>query len=589
MRKISCWHSTVITLLLLSCLCSQTFGQEYKEYRQSSSRELYFKLMYNQDRFGYSVEENGTSDRFTCNRSDMVVRGDKLLIDNLLLVDSKGLHVGTTVYFFEKVSDIRVSEDHLGTVISFYTRPESEQRVSRIRRGNIIKPTGTVVVQEDDFIRGAVLTFTGNIEIYGEVSKDVVSLFGDVFVASDAVVRGDVASVTGQIDLAQNASVYGEVRSGTDSRLGRKHRFSRFRSTYQNMFEIKLDGTSSWYNRVDGLSLGMTLRFADPDSLLPTAWAGGNYALESARWRYNLGLEQTIMRNPALVLGGSAYRRLASEDDWILSSSENSAFCLLAGQDYKDYYEAEGANAYLKLRPIRNLLFQTGFNYEETKWLDAQSNLWSLFSDDNGFRANFSSVDSATHAVGIEVIDTSTNYTWYASLDYDTQDEDDPYYHSSWTAQGSIEWSNPDLDSDFDYTRYRISVVRHQRLNRHLMAIIRGLYGGSDGILPMHKQFYLGGLGTLHGYEHKEYSGQFFWLAGIEYRFVFPHSDYAASLIWDLGQVSQVRSFEGAEVKHSLGVAIYFGSDFRIGLAKRLDRSDNDKPEFFARFTHSLP
>ena len=113
------------------------------------------------------------------------------------------------------------------------------------------------------------------------------------------------------------------------------------------MFEVDFDGTSSWYNRVDGLSLGLILRFADPDSVLPKVWVGGNYAFESARWRYTLGLEQTILRHPALALGGSAYRRLASEDDWLLSSDENSAFAWMAGQDYKDYYEAEGANAYV--------------------------------------------------------------------------------------------------------------------------------------------------------------------------------------------------------------------------------------------------
>ena len=208
--------------------------------------------------------------------------------------------------------------------------------------------------------------------------------------------------------------------------------------------------------------------------------------------------------------------------------------------------------------------FQTGFSYEETKWFGAQPNLWSVFGDKDGFRANFSSVDSASRAAGIMAIDTSTNYAWHTSLEYDTRNEDDPFYRSSWRARGSVEWSNPDLDSDFDYTRYRVSVVRYQRLNRRLMAIVRGLYGGSDGVLPMHKQFYLGGLGTLHGYEHKEYSGQNFWLAGVEYRFAFPHSDLAASLMWDLGQVSEVRSFEGAEVKHSVGVALYFGSDFRI-------------------------
>ncbi len=591
MNKISRRHITLITLLVIASLCclgSQALGQEYKEYSKKPTRELYFKLIYTKNRFGYEIEKEGSTDEFMFNRSDMRVSGDKVMFDNRILIDSEGMHVGATLYSFEAVSDIRVGGHRRGTEISFYTRPEDDRRNSRIRRGNVIEPTGTVVVQSDEFIRGTVLAVTGNVEIYGEVSKDVISLFGDVFVGPDAVVRGDVASVTGQIDLARDASVYGEVRSGTDSRLGRRHRYSRFRSRYRDMFDIDLVCSSSLYNRVDGLSLGLRVEFSDPDSLLPTVWAGGGYAFESARWRYELGLEQTVLRRPAIVLGGSAYRKLASEDDWLLSSAENTAFALLAGQDYKDYYETEGARAYLKLRPVRNITLQTGFCYEETKWLDAQPNLWSVFGDDDGFRENFSSVDSAARATGIEEIDTSTNYAWYATLEYGNRDEDDLYYRSSWRASGSVELSSPELDSDFDYTRLTVSATRYQRINRRLMAIIRGVYGGSDGALPMHKQFYLGGLGTLHGYEHKEYSGQYFWLANLEYRFQFPHSDLAASLIWDLGQVSQVSDFAGAEVKHSLGVAMYFGSDFKIGLAKRLDRSYDDKPELFARFTHSM-
>lgn len=592
MNMISRWHITLITLLAIGSLCclgSQALGQEYKEYTKKPTRELYFKLMYTKNRFGYELDKEGSTDKFMFDRSDMRVSGDKLMFDDRILIDSEGLHVGSTLYSFEAVSSIRVGSDRSGTVISFYTRSEDDQRISRIRRGNVIEPNGTVVVQVDEFIRGVVFTVTGNVEIYGEVSKDVISLFGDVFVGPDAVVRGDVATVTGQIDLARDASVYGEVRSGTDSRLGRRHRYSRFRNRYRDMFDINMDCASSIYNRVDGLSLGLTVDFSDPDSLLPTVWAGGNYAFESERWRYGIGLEQTVLRRPAIVLGGSTYRKLASEDDWLLSSAENTAFALLAGQDYKDYYEAEGAKAYVKFRPVRDITFQTGFCYEETKWLDAQPNLWSVFGNDDGFRENFSSVDSAARATGIDEIDTSTNYTWYASLEYSNRDESDLYYRSSWRARGSLEWSNPKLDSDFDYTRLAVSATRYQRLNRRLMAIIRGLYGGSDGVLPMHKQFYLGGLGTLHGYEHKEYTGQYFWLANIEYRFQFPHSDLAASLIWDLGQVSPVSDFAGAEVKHSMGVALYFGSDFKIGLAKRLDRSYDDKPELFARFTHSMP
>jgi outer membrane protein assembly factor BamA len=170
------------------------------------------------------------------------------------------------------------------------------------------------------------------------------------------------------------------------------------------------------------------------------------------------------------------------------------------------------------------------------------------------------------------------------TAEWDTRDEDDPYYYSAWAVSGLIEYTGPDLDSDFDYTRYRLAVSRHQRLNRRLMVVARSVYGGSEGALPMHKRFYLGGLGTLHGYQHKELSGSRFWMANLEYRIDFPHSDLAASLMWDVGQISPGDSFEGAEVKHSLGAALHIGSKFKVGLARRLDRSYDNDPQLFARF-----
>lgn len=577
-----------VTLIVTGCLAIPALGQEYKEYRKETNRELMFELMFNEKRFGYAVERDSITDRFVFDRSEIRVHGDEVKANAQLLLDSDGLHVWKTIYRFSEISDIRISKNRHFTVISFYTRPEESRRASRLRRGNLIEPSKTVVVEDEEFIRGVVFSVTGDIEIYGEVSKNVISLFGDVFVGPDAVVRGDVVSVTGRIDLARDASVYGDILSGTDSRLGRRHRFRRFQSAFEDMFDIDLDGTSSLYNRVDGLSLGLTLEFSDPDSVLPTVWAGGSYAFESKRWRYHLGLEQTVLRRPALTIGGSAFRRLASEDDWLLSSGENSAFAALFREDYKDYYETEGAAAYIRLRPIRNLLVESGVRYEETRWLDAERDLWSLFGGDHKFAPNFGSVDSVARTAGIEDIDTGTNYTLYGSFDYDTRDENDPYYYSGWAAKGVFELSNPDLDSDYDYTHYRLSLIRHQKLNRRIIAIIRGVYGGSDGSLPMHKRFYLGGLGTLYGYDHKEFSGNHFWLANIEYRIDFPHSDLAASLRWDVGQISEGSDFGETEVRHSLGVALYIGNAFKIGLAKRLDRSYDDKPELFARFAYSL-
>jgi len=220
-------NSIFVTLIVTGCLAIPTLGQEYKEYRKETNRELMFELMFNEKRFGYAVERDSITDRFIFDRSEIRIHGDEVKANTQLLLDSDGLHVGETIYRFGEISDIRISKNRRFTVISFYTRPEESRRASRLRRGNLIEPSKTVVIGDDEFIRGVVFSVTGNIEIYGEVSKDVISLFGDVFVGPDAVIRGDVVSVAGYIDLARDALVYGDIRSGSDSRLGRRHR-SRF-------------------------------------------------------------------------------------------------------------------------------------------------------------------------------------------------------------------------------------------------------------------------------------------------------------------------------------------------------------------------
>jgi len=581
--------STLAIILLLTVLAASSAQAQYTEYKATSERQITFSLLFNEDSFGYSVYPEGDTIRSLFSQSAVRTTGTTVTADGATVIDTDGLHAEGTVYRFDEVTDIEVTRSGGYTKIEFYTRDSSSRQTGRVRRGNLVEPfEGHITVGEQEFVRGNVFTVTGDIEIQGEVNKNVISLFGDIYVAEDAVVRGDVVSAQGKIDLAGDASVYGAVRSGTDDRLGRRHRFSRFRSRYAEYFKYEFDGRFCGYNRVDGLSLGQLFRFADPDSILPSVWAGGGYAFESRRWRYELGLEQVILRRPALSVGGRAYRLLASDDDWLISNHENSAFAIVAGEDYKDYYEAEGARAWLKSRPWGELVLETGILYEDTKWLDAQPNLWSLFGGDRLFPENFGCVDPITRAAGAGLIDSTANSAFYGQVDYDTRDKHEPYYFSSWAVLGELEWSSPQLNSDFDYTRYRLTVTRHQKLNRRITAVVRGIYGGSSGELPMHRQFYLGGLGTIYGYHHKEYSGAYFWLGNLEYRIAFPRSDLAAALMWDLGQVSAKSDFADSEVKHSLGAAVYIGSDFKFGLAKRLDRSYDDDPRLFARLALSF-
>lgn len=575
-------------LIPLSCLLGVAAesswaadSQPYKEYQRASTRQLLYTLTFDKNDLTVTL---GSGDHAVIRRrplSDVRVSRGRVMVDDQVLYENGAMTIAGERFPVSEISDVRISESDGTTEIKVYSLSQNETRPERMRRGNLISPNERIVVEETDFIRGVVLSVTGDIEVYGEVGGDVVSLFGDVFIASDAEVRGDIASITGKVEAARQASIYGEIHSRSDRRFGRTHRFRRRDNEFSIVGEMM-------YNRVDGFAPYFTARYENADSVLPYVWATGGYGFESERWRYNFGIEQTILRRPVFALGASAWRKLASDDDWIISDHENNAFAFLVTEDWKDYYEAEGADVYAKVRPFPALELTGGYRYEETKWLDAERDLWSLFGGDKKFPLDYGSVDSLTRAKGMAEIDTTVNGYLFATARLDTRDTEEPYNYPGWTADAMLERAAHNLESDFTYTRYRVSLARYQPLHRRITLVAKGTYGGSDGTLPMHKSFYLGGLGTLHGYKHKEYMGDRFWEGYVEYRVDFPRSGLASSLFWDGGQIANNSSLKDAELKNALGISFYLGDDVRLMLAKRLDRSHDDNPIFYARFTQAI-
>jgi len=575
--------SSIISLLLAVFLplASQAQETDYKEYRRSSKKTEYFEISFDRHRLEITFRSDGSyiSRRFLYD--DIKIESDRVTTDGKVLFDDKALHIDGESLPLNEIYDSRLDryDDH--SVVTFFRKSGKSRALARIKRGNIILPDEDINIEEDEFVRGMIMSVTGNIEVSGEVNKDVISLFGNIYVGSEAVARGDIISIMGRVDISREASVYGEVYTGKDKQ---RHRYRHWGPRNQIDF---LNGFG--YDRVDGATLTGGLKYVDLDSLLPSVWGSIGYAFASERWRYKVGLEQVILRRPAIALGGEYYRRLASEDDWLLSDDENHAFTLLVTEDFKDYYEAEGGTVYLKLRPYSRLTIEGRYRLEETNWLGAHAHLFSLFGGDKLFRDNFSTVDSTFREIGIAELGSTTNSNLSASIKWDTRDADEPRRQSAWVTGANIEWSTPDLDSDFDYRRYTIDIRRYQKVNRRTTLLLRGMYGGSDGYLPMYKRFYVGGLGTLRGYKHKEFIGSRFWMTNAEYRIDFPRTDVAMSVLWDAAQITQDSKLsDSVEVKHSLGVAIYIGDDFRVSLAKRLDRSHDDNPKFYVRLTHDL-
>jgi hemolysin activation/secretion protein len=87
-----------------------------------------------------------------------------------------------------------------------------------------------------------------------------------------------------------------------------------------------------------------------------------------------------------------------------------------------------------------------------------------------------------------------------------------------WRIDWTSEISTPEgLQSDFDFKRHIVSARTRVPLSRHQDFGARFIGGWSDGVLPPQRQFAVGGVGSVHGYEFKEQVGDAMALLNLEY------------------------------------------------------------------------
>lgn len=554
-------------------------GQDYKEISVTPHRQSYFSLLYSKDHFELRLPDSTASHRWTYNRRDLVVSRTGVLAGGKALFDSAGIHLSDTTLSYNLITDFRLTDSADAVIIDFVTSASALDPVAQKRRGNRFSFAEPIIVEAGEFVRGTVLSVTGDIRIDGEVNKDVVSLFGSVTVGQAAVIRGDVATVTGNVGVERKASVYGSTFNGSEEKVFRKHRLNRGVTAfdYDPVFE---------YNRVDGALPGLALRFTDTDSTLPTAWVTAGYAFGSTSWRIKGGLEQILSRKRSLLVGIEGHRDLMSDDDWLLSDKENTVYALMVTEDFKDYYEEIGGSLYAEFTPIEHGTLTVGYQSGITNWLPANRDLWALFGGEKRFAENFTTVPEEHLEPGAQAIDTGRIASLKTVVNVDTR-LSDPFSGSAWAFTLAGEYSSPDLSSDYDFTRFVASLRRYQKIGKNNILLLRGMLGGSEGDLPLHRTFYLGGLGTLHGYRHKELMGSRFWMVNSEFRLTIPRTDIALAALYDVAQIGFHAPADcSIEVRHSIGGAVYFGDDVRVSVARRLDGWSDRNPRFLVRLEH---
>jgi len=514
-----------------------------------------------------ATDSSGVSFRF----DDVRVDGRSITAGSILLIAGDSLFVGNTAInlLSLSVADAQQVEG------KYLIRLTDASAAAQSRRGRApadrFGSFSTLEIPAADFIRGSVLAVGGEIIVRGEVNGYVVALFGDIDLTETAACHRDVYAIGGRLQRHNKARVYGALQS-TDS-WKRSDIFRRRKRLYGQRPVDWMQHFS--YNRVDGVTLEAGISFHSEENAMPRFFGEVGYGTSSERWKYRLGFDQRLFDYNQLSYGGSVHRQTRTDDEWICGRDENTAYSLLFKQDWRDYYQGEGAELFIQQEINTRHELRLNYTVEELDSLPAYPRLWSLLGP-SAFRSNFSSIaederPSAMAAYRHDGAELNLSYRYRSNL---YQDEG---RLSGWWLQAQYQHSSSAIASDFKYDRCRIEVRRYQLLNDYLSLNGRAVYGQVNGEAPPHRRFYLGGIRTLRGHPIKEYDGSRLALVDLEYIVNPVRTILDFVVLFDLGTVGHDSDFlSKSRWRGDFGLGVIIGEDVRIELTRPFNGDAGD-------------
>ncbi len=437
--------------------------------------------------------------------------------------------------------------------------------------------TGALTITVDEGVIGAV-EFDGIDDRLADVfAKDFALRPGDVFnivrarQALNALLRPTRGAVTPSRTMGDTATVFHDTRELRARRptfdlvdqdgqqilhIGLREPAGRFRVA------PNLGKREDWFTPVDGfvpaLDFG-AVRFEH--GRFNHTFVGGHLSVKTASGNigYALGAERPFLAARKLFVGGELYDLTATDDAWQVSSTEASLAAVGPRRSFRDYYRRRGGQVYGALRIDPRVELFAALRGERHQAL-ATSTDFSVWNDDEAFRSNRlaqagqlrafvvgASVDSLTFER--ESLDRTYQRhhfeTPFGGRLADPAGKRDPL--SMWRIDWTSEISTADvLSSDFNFRRHIVSGRARAIASRHQEVAIRAIAGWSDGELPPQREFSIGGIGSVHGYDFKARIGDALQLVNVEYAVGWPDGLQLLAFV-DAGRTPRTRTaFSGA-------------------------------------------
>ena len=286
-------------------------------------------------------------------------------------------------------------------------------------------------------------------------------------------------------------------------------------------------GREDLFSPADGFSpaVGFSTRIFDHRSFNHTFVDGYvSYKFGRDDPGYSAGVERPLFRGATrLYLGGEIHDVTASDDWWRISTFEQALVSVGFKNTFRDYYRRRGAQVFGVLRAGRHNEISAMARWDRHEPLPNATS-YSFFRDDAAFRPGLAVEDRHVNAVVVGYTFDTRPLTGAGSRATYVRHLKDSLYGSR-TRQTSglrVDWTSEiagrALKGDADFDRHILHARGHLPLSRRTTLSLRGLFGFSNGTLPLERLFAVGGIGSVHGYGFKEASGTGMVLLNAEYR-----------------------------------------------------------------------
>jgi len=361
--------------------------------------------------------------------------------------------------------------------------------------------------------------------------------------------------------------------------------FATYESVYPQVSRIVSTKNTLRYNRVEGWHIGAKYNlFNLKDGKIRTELSTG-YGITSNIGTYSIGMKYQVPSSIGVEGGVFYFRDVGTNDLNIMGRTENSLATLFAKEDFLNYYIGRGIVSNVIYRRSRKHEISGSFhiiNYKNIRSHDVFS-FSDIISIDKSFSAN------PVVLVG-EERKLLFGYTYDSRINQFMLTD-------NFVVSVEIEKSGDQFGGDFEYNGYRIGIKKYKRTFGPQMLVIRGLLGVRDRNVGEQFLYDLGGIGTLRGYGHKEFTGNRVGMINIDYLFnralikklplrSLPfYTTMSLIAFFDAGwtnlgksPLNRSSSFDISDIKSNIGIGYSFGRDLvRINLAKRLDGGDGFK------------